>query len=165
MRIEDVGPASAPSSSPRWTGFRGVDRSIVRTRVADLVLAGATTLTPAEMFVAVCETVARHLFLINAGFFKRVAGQSRTLVWSTPGVTAASRMTAREQAWTSAAELLDEGARPSDDGQAASVSVSDERLGLSAMLYVESRRTLDFRDHELLKNVLRRMLGLADDEG
>src|SRR5690348_12538511 len=117
MRIENVGPASARSDSRRWPGFRGVDRMILRTLVSGLLADAATQLTPAEMFSAVCETMVPHLALTSAGFFKRIAGQSRTLVWSADGVPEANRLAARERAWTSAAALLDGAAGPAEDGE------------------------------------------------
>src|SRR5690242_16257466 len=79
----------------------------------------------------------------NVVLFKRLAGQSRTLVWSAPNVPAPSRMFARERAWSSAAQLAEGSASgvTGDDGdKVARASVEDERLGLSATLYVEYRR-------------------------
>ena len=135
--------------------------------VTDLLFAGASVLEPAEMLTAVCETVAAHLALANVVFWKRLAGQSRTLVWSAPDVPTPSRMFARERAWSSAAQLVDghaPGALWEDGESVASTSVEDERLGLSAMLYVESRQALDRHDHALLEELLRQMLGLPEGE-
>ena len=154
-----------PATREHWMGFRAVDRAIVITQVSDVLAAGASSLTPAEVLTAVCEAAAGYLSLGHAVLFKRLAGQSRTLVWSAPGVTAGSRMAAREQAWTSAAGLFEDvaplaGAR----GQVASATVWDERLGLSAMLYIESTRVLDAQDHRLLEDLLRSMLCLPGED-
>jgi len=58
----------------------------------------------------------------------------------------------------SAADLLARGSPL--DGEAAVASLCDKRLGLRAMLYVDSRRRLDDRDRDLLREVLRQMVGL-----
>ena len=159
------GPGSVPGGRLRWMGFRAVDRAIVLTQVSDLLSAGAEALTPAQVLTAVCEAAAECFSLTHAVLFKRLAGQSRTLVWSAPGVSAASRMIAREQGWTSAAELFEDGSPLSGaGGQVASATVWDERLGLSAMLYIESTRVLDVQDRRLLEDLLRTMLCLPGDE-
>jgi hypothetical protein len=161
-----VGPESGPLSH-RWGGLRAADRAVVLAQVSDLLAAGASTLSPVEVLTVVCEVAAKHLSLTNVVFFKRVAGQSRALAWSAPGVSSSSRMAAREQAWSSAAELVDERlsrAGGDDADNVASVIWWNDRLGLSAMLYVESRRTLDRLDRALLDDLLRRMLYLADDD-
>jgi hypothetical protein len=172
----EEGPSSARGDKPRRSGLHGVDdggyapkpllravdQSIVLAHVSDLLAAGAPTLAPADLLTAVCQAAAGHLSLTNVVLFKRLAGQSRTLAWSAPGVAAWSRMIAREQAWKRAAAFLDERRRPTRerDGEAAVASVWDERLGLSALLYAESRRRLDEHDHRLLEELLRRMLVL-----
>jgi hypothetical protein len=146
-----------------WMGFRALESAVVLAQVSELLAAVAHELTPSEVLTAVCEAMARPVSLTNAVLFKRLAGQSRTLAWSAPDVDAASRATAREQAWTSAAALLDGQAPAGGDAAAASVSVIDEHLGLSAMLYVESRRALDAEDRELLGELLRQMVCLPTD--
>jgi hypothetical protein len=134
----------------------------VLAQVSDLLSAGAPGLSPAALLTAVCEAAAAHLSLIHVVFFKRLAGQSRTLVWSASGVAAWSRMAAREQAWKMAAAFVDERPMPAreHDSKVASVAIAEERLGLSAMLYVESLRRLDDHDQRLLDELLRRMLFL-----
>ena len=163
MTSDEVGLTSAPGGEARWTGFLGVERAIVRTLVSELLDDRSAALSPAEMFTAVCEVMESHLSLTSASFFKRIAGQSRTLEWSAPGVPAASRMAAREHAWKSAATVLD-GSPLQVDNEAASVAVADERLGLSAQLYVESCRALDDSDRALIEEVLRRMVCLPSAE-
>src|SRR5277367_2268126 len=151
----------ADASAPAWTGFAGVERAVVRALVAELLTDGAATkLSPSAMFTAVCEVMVSHLSLTRAGFVKRVAGQSRSFVWSAPGPGSAARIPAKAHAWTSAAELLEAASRLEEEGEIASATVADDRLGLAALLYVESRRTLDSGDRALLENVLRRMLCL-----
>ena len=159
-------PGSAPDPTPRWMGFRAVERAIVLARVSDVLAAGASALEPADLLTAVCEAMASHFALTNAVLFKRVAGQARTLVWSAPGVTVAGRMAAREQAWTSAAELVEDGTSLSGQrADATCASMSNERLGLSALLYIESARALDSHDRRLVADLLRRMLCLPAHEG
>jgi len=171
MNTGIIAAGSAPESGPlsrRWGGFREVDQAVVLAHVADLLSAGAATLEPAEVLTVVCEATATHLRLANVVFFKRLAGQSRALAWSAPGVSTASRRIAREQAWSSAARLVEErllAAGGDDDGEVASASVWDEDLGLSAMLYVESSRRLDRQDRSLVDELLRRMLCLPDRVG
>ena len=171
MRVGIVA-AGAPESGPvsqRWGGLRGVDRAVVLAHFSDLLEAGAATLAPAEVLTVVCEGSAKHLSLTNVVFFKRVAGQSRALAWSAPDVSTASRMAAREQAWSSAAQLVEERlllAGGDDAGQVASAVFWDDQLGLSAMLYVESLRRLDRHDRAFVDELLRQMIGpLDDDEG
>ena len=160
------GPSSARADKPRRSGLHAIDQSVVLAQVSDLLATGAPTLAPADLLTAVCQAAAAHLSLTNVVLFKRLAGQSRTLAWSAPGVPAWSRMMAREQVWKRAAALLDERRRPAHepDGEAAVVSVWDERLGLSALLYAESRRSLDHHDHRLLEELLRRMLVLPSSK-
>jgi hypothetical protein len=171
MGEQIVAAAGIPESGPlsqRWAFLRAVDGALVLTQVTDLLSAGeAAMLEPAAMLTIVCEAAARHLRLANVVFFRRLAGQSRVLTWSAPGVSTASRMMAREQVWSSAATLVeDRFARAGGDGagQIASASVWDEDLGLSAMLYVESLRVLDHNDRALLDQLLRRMLDLRQDD-
>ena len=76
-------------------GLDAVDPSIVLAQVSDLLATGAPTLAPADLLTAVCQAAAGHLSLTNVVLFKRLAGQSRTLAWSAPGVAARSRMIAR----------------------------------------------------------------------
>jgi hypothetical protein len=164
MRGGTIAAASGPESGPlsqRYRMCRAVDRSVVVALVSDLLSAGASTLAPAELLTVVCEAAKETLSLTHAVFFKRLAGQSRSLAWSTRGVPAASLMAAREEAWSTAAELVEGGwAPPEGAADAARVFVRDDDLGLSATLYVESRRPLDRRDRALLADLLRRMLGL-----
>jgi hypothetical protein len=183
---------ASQGDKPRRSGLHAVGQSIVLAQVSDLLATGAPTLAPADLLTAVCQAAAGHLSLTNVVLFKRLAGQSRTLAWSAPGVAAWSRMIAREQAWKRAAALLDDGGsapkpplRAVDDGgsapkpplravderrlpdrdredEVAVASVWDERLGLSALLYAESRRRLDHPDQRLLEELLRRMLVLPE---
>ena len=136
-------------------------RAVLLARVSRL-LDDASGLRPAEVLAIVCEATSAYLSLANVVFFERVAGRSRTLVWSAPYATTPSRMVAREQAWTCASRLL-EGCPPFagryDDTQLASASIVDDRLGLSAMLYVESLRKLDVDDRALLDALLGRLVG------
>ena len=162
---------TSPGIEPGWAGFRGIDRAVLLDRGASLLAVGASLLGPAEVLTAVSEAVAPHLALTAVVFFKRVAGQSRTLAWSAPGIPAARRLAAREHAWTRAAELVDhvalDGAstpRSLRSGETASVSVEDARLGIAVMLYVESRRTLDGHDRWLLQEIVHRMLGTPGAE-
>jgi hypothetical protein len=46
-----------------------------------------------------------------------------------------------------------------------SASVWNERLGLSAMLYIESSRKLDGQDRRLVEDLLRQMLCMPGHEG
>jgi hypothetical protein len=160
-----------PRMDPGWAGFRGSDPAIVLHRVSDVLAGGTSVLAPAEVLTAVCEEVAPHLALATMVFFKRVAGQSRSLVWAAPGVATSRRLAACEQAWTSAAELVERGtplAGPGggDGGHAktprgeevATATFEDVKLGLSALLYVESGRILDGHDRWLLTEILRHML-------
>ncbi len=169
MRSGNVAPATGPESGPlsqRWRVNRAVDQSLVLALVTDLLAASVSTPAPAEALAMVCEASRRFFSLTQAVFFRRVAGQSRTVAWSTPGVSAARLLAARENAWKGAADLLESGTLPSERGvNAARVFVHDDALGLSATLYVESRRPLDARDCALLGDVLRRMLGLPRDDG
>ena len=128
----------SPRSQPRWGGFRAIDGAVVLAHVSDLLDAGAPTLEPAEVLTIACEAMVSHLSPLNVVLFKRLAGQSRALVWSAPGVSTASRMVAREQAWSGAAQLVEGQVVSSggDAGTVVSVSVGDAQLGLSAMLYV-----------------------------
>jgi hypothetical protein len=140
-------------------GFRTVDRAIVLAHVAD-VLEAVVSMPPAEVLAAVCEATADHLGLANVVWFRRVAGQSRAIVWSARGTSGASRLTARERAWTSAATLLEEGAVREDERvRVATVAIQDERLGLSGLLHAESTRDLDRHDRELVAELLRRLMG------
>ena len=127
----------SPRSQPRWGGFRAIDGAVVLAHVSDLLDAGAPTLEPAEVLTIACEAMVSHLSPLNVVLFKRLAGQSRALVWSAPGVSTASRMVAREQAWSGAAQLVEGQVVSSggDAGTVVSVSVGDAQLGLSAMLY------------------------------
>jgi len=169
MRGGNVAAASGPESGPsslRFRGFRAVDRSVVLAQVSDLLAAGASRLTPAEVLTVVCEAAATHLSLVNVVFFKRLAGQSRVLSWSAPGVSTASRMIAREQTWSRAAELVEDGlpsAGRDDSGLVVCASLWDEALALSALLRVESLRTLDRHDRALVDELLRQMLCLPGD--
>jgi hypothetical protein len=157
MRNDTIAVAGAPA----WSGLAGIERAVVRTLVAELLAEGAATrLSPAAMFTAVCEVMVNHFSLTSAGFVKRVAGQSRSFVWSAPGVTSPGRVSVGEHAWTSAAELLETASRLEEEGEIASATVADDRLGLAALFYIESRRTLDGGDRALLENVLHRMLCL-----
>lgn len=159
------GPPESVPSSRGWGGFRATDRAIVLEQVTSLLTAGASLLAPAEVLTAVCEAAASHLSLVNVVLFKRIAGQSRVLTWSAPGVSPASLMAAREHVWSSAADLVEGGALHDGAGDSdltATASTWDERLGLSAMLHVESRRKLDRHDRALLDELLRRMLGVPD---
>ena len=157
MRSDEVGFMNAAGSEPRWAPFHGVERAIVRTLVSEVLADRALTLSPTDMFAAVCEVMVGHMGLTRASFFKRIAGHSRTLAWSAPGVAAPARTAAPEHAWTSS------GAAPFDgsplpplheDDATASATVSDEALGLTALLYVESCRALDEGDRALLEDVL-----------
>jgi hypothetical protein len=153
-------PESAP---PSWAGLRAIDRACVLAHVSDLVAAGAMMLQPAEVLTIVCEAAAEHLSLANVVFFKRLAGRSRFLSWSAPGASVARLLAAREQVWSSAARIVDGRPLCSEgvgSGRVASAFVSDEPLGLSAMLYVESLRELDRDDRALVADLLRRMLGI-----
>jgi hypothetical protein len=165
MTRESVAVAGAPA----WTGFPGIERAVVRTLVAELLADGAATrLSPSAMFTAVCEVMVSHFSLTSAGFVKRVAGQSRSFLWSaagTGGVGSAARIPAKAHSWTTAAELLEAASHLEEEGEIASATVADDRLGLAALLYVESRRTLDGGDRALLDNVLRRMLCLPGLDG
>lgn len=167
MRSGSIATPSGPESGPlsqRWRVYRAVDQSIVLAVVSDLLAAGVSTLAPAEVLTMVCEAAKKYLSLTQAVFFRRVAGQSRTLAWSAPGVSPARLLAARENAWKAAADLVETGMAPSDGGvNAARVFVHDDALGLSATLYVESRRPLAARDRALLGDLLRRMLGLSHD--
>ena len=146
-----------------WMGHRGIDdRWIALAQVSDLFVAGALRLTPTEMLAAVCEVMAIHLSLRNAVLWKRLAGQSRTLRWTNRHFASRRSTRAREHAEGSAAELLACGSPFA--GETAIASLCDDRLGLRATLYVESLRRLDDRDHELLKELLRQMVGLPGAE-
>lgn len=159
------GPESGPPSQ-RWRGYRAVDRGVVLAQIADVLSAGDSLLEPAAVLTLVCEAMATHLSLTNVVFFKRLAGQSRALGWSAPGVSTASRMAAREQAWSGAAQLVDDRLLGSaDTDQVANASVWNEQLGLSALLHVESLRRLDRHDRAFVDEVLCRMLSLPDDDG
>ncbi len=118
----------------------------------------ALVLMPAQLLAAVCERAAPHLALRNAVHWKRLAGQSRTVLWSERGATAASRRLACERAWTSAADFLEYGAPRASDGDTATSCVHDARLGLWAILHVESYRRLGVGDRLLLDELLRQML-------
>ena len=109
------------------------------------------------MLTCICGAMATHLSLSNVVFWKRIAGQSRTLVWSARN-DGASPMLARERAWTRAAELVEHGALRAADGETVIVSCRDDRLGLWALLYVEPHRRLDDQDCELVQELLRQML-------
>jgi hypothetical protein len=139
-------------------GLRAVEDAMLIEQVSHLLAASAAQLTPCEALSAVCGMVASPLALAGAVFFKRVGGRSSSLVWSARGVTAERRMAARESAWTIAHALLTGGPPPAVDVRAASASLRDEHLCLSAMLYVESQRPLDELDRELLRSLLRRMV-------
>lgn len=167
MRSAVIASTRSPGIEPGWAGFRGIDRAIVLELVSNVLAEGASTMASAELLAAVSEVAASHLALTTVVLFKRVAGQSRTLAWAAPGVPAARRLAAREHAWTSAAELMDHvlydtGSSPRSQrgGDTASVSIEDAKLGLSVMLYVESRRALDGPDRWLLGEILRRMVGM-----
>jgi hypothetical protein len=162
----------APGMDPGWARSCGSDRAVLLHRVSKVLADGASVLAPAEVLTAVSEEVASHLALTTMVFFKRVAGQSRTLVWAAAGVATSRRLAACEQAWTSAAELVEHGALLAEPGgrdgrhpkpprgeEVATATFEDAKLGLSAMLYVESGRALDGRDRWLLAEILRRMLG------
>lgn len=167
MRDEIAADFHAPESGPlsrRVGGLRAVDRAVVLAQVTSILSAGRSLLSPAEALTAACEAAERHLQLRNVVFFERLAGRSRTLTWSAPGTLTQSRMIAREQGWSAAARFV-EGQRVhegSDDDRVASTSVWDERLALSAMLYVESQRPLDQNDRGLLTAILRRLLVLPE---
>jgi hypothetical protein len=137
-------------------------RAVLLARVSRL-LDDAAALRPAEVLAIVCEATSAFFSLANVVFFERLAGRSRTVVWSAPFATTPSRMIAREQAWTSAALLL-EGCPPAaaedDAGNIASTSIVNDRLGLSAMLHVESLRRLDADDRALLGSLLERIVGV-----
>jgi hypothetical protein len=139
-------------------GLRAIEGAMVMAQVSDLLAVSAPQLTPCEVLSAVCGMVASHLSLAGAVFFKRIGGRSSSLVWNARGVTAERRMAARESAWTIAHALLT-GAPPEPvDARAASASLRDEQLALSAMLYVESHRPLDELDRDLLRSLLHRMV-------
>lgn len=157
MRSDEVGIVRAAGSEPRWAPYPGVERAIVRTLVSEVLADRTLTLSPADMFAAVCEVMVGHMCLTSASFFKRIAGQSHTLAWSAPGVAAPTRTAAREDAWTSGSPLLD-GSSLHENDAVASAAVSDEALGLSALLYVESCRALDESDRALLEDVLRHLV-------
>jgi hypothetical protein len=156
MISDDVALLS-DTAEPTWTGLAGVERAIVRTLVWELLAHDTIARSPEETFSAVCETVMSYLPLISAGFFKRIAGQSRVFVWSAPGVDAPSQTAAREHVSRSAAGLLS-GDPPHVGGNTAHAVLSDEQLGLSAVLCVESTHALDSGDRALLADVLRRLL-------
>ena len=163
--VTGAGPESG-TPSQRWRGYRAVDRGVVLAQISDVLAAGDSMLEPAAVLTLVCEAMATHLSLANVVFFKRLAGQSRALAWSAPGISTASRMAAREQAWSSAAHLVDDrllGAALDDADQVATASVCDPHLGLSALLHVESLRRLDRFDRAFVDEVLSRLLSLADD--
>ena len=63
-------------------GRRAAERSALLARVSGLLGAEAFKLSPVEMLTCICGAMATHLSLSNVVFWKRVAGQSRTLVWS-----------------------------------------------------------------------------------
>jgi hypothetical protein len=137
--------------------------------VANLIDALGHRLAPAEVLNLVCEAAASHLSLVNVVFFKRIAGQTRVLGWSAPGASTASRLGARERVWSSVAAAMDEESAAGrlriegdEDGKTATSSVWNDRLGLSALLHVESHRRLDDGDVALLDEVLRHLLGAAD---
>jgi hypothetical protein len=161
-------PGGLIDGGQRWMGFRAVDRVIVGAHVADVLEAGAASLPLAEMLAAVAEVAAVHLGLTHAVLWKRMAGHSRAVAWSAPGASSASHIAARERAWTAAAAVVDgvaalAGAADPDqptEGSSTNVALSDEALGLSAMLHVEARRSLDADDRAFLDEMLRRMMGL-----
>ena len=168
MHVETMGPESGRPSQ-RWSGLRAADRAAVRMHVANLIDALGHRLAPAEVLTLVCEAAASHLSLVNVVFFKRVAGQSRVLGWSAPGASTASRLGARERVWSNVAAAMDGAGAPGwlrfegdEDGKTTTVSVHSDRLGLSALLYVESHRRLDDGDLALLDDMLRRLLGAAE---
>jgi hypothetical protein len=137
--------------------------------VANLIDALGHRLAPAELLTLVCEAAASHLSLLNVVFFKRVAGQTRVLGWSAPGASTASRLGARERVWSSVAAAMDDAGAAGwpriegdEEGRTATTSVYNDRLGLSALLHVESQRRLDDGDVALLDEVLRHLLGAAD---
>jgi hypothetical protein len=163
--VELFHDGAAGRSSPRGLVLRAKDRALVLSKVSHLLSSGVHALAPARMLAAVCEAVAVHFSMIDAVLFKSVAGQSRTLVWSAPGVAAATRMGALENAWVSAADLIDDAPPRREGVRTASASVSDDRLGLSALLYVESFRPLDGHDRGLLEDLLRHMLCLPALDG
>jgi hypothetical protein len=158
-------PGSLLEKGSAWMGFRSVDRAIVLAHVADVLEGGArcASISPAEVLAAVCEATAAHLGLVNVVWFRRVAGQSRTIVWSARGTAAASRLTARERAWTAAATLFEEGAVLEEErARIVNVAIQDERLGLSALFHAESTRDLDRLDRELVAELLRRLMGVGE---
>lgn len=170
VRAEVGDDLSVPGSAlggPAWRGFRAVDRAIALAHVSDVLDAADAGLDPADVLAAVCEVVAPHLRLAHAVLFKRVAGQSRAIAWSPPDAPASSRTEARDRAWTRAASFLETGAANDEAlGAGMTVSLRDARLGLSAVLYVESHRALDEGDdgdRGLLEELLRRMLALPED--
>jgi hypothetical protein len=154
-------PGSLLEQGPSWLGFRNVDRAIVLAHVADVLEAVASS-PAAEVLAAMCEVTAGHLGLANVVWFRRVAGQSRALVWSARGASTASRLAARERAWSSAATLFEEGPVLDDEhARIVSVAIQEERLGLSALLHAESTRDLDRHDRELVEELLRRLMGVG----
>jgi hypothetical protein len=163
MHVEMFGPESG-TPSRRLSGLRAADRAAVLMHVTSLMDALGAQLAPAELLTFVCEMASSHLSLLNVVFFKRVAGQSRVLAWSAPGASTASRLRARERVWSSVAAALDEAvpSLPAPEGDeedtVVTVSIGNGRLGLSALLQVESLRRLDENDRVLIEEVLRRLL-------
>jgi hypothetical protein len=128
-------------------------------RISDMLIADAPAIQPAELLTVVCEATAGLLALTNAVFFERKDGQASALAWTSPSAPAASRIAAREAAWSRAAQLV-EGALPDDANESeatASASVSTDDRGLVAMLYIESNRALDGYDRAFLLEIVRRM--------
>jgi len=143
----------APARREDWALFGAVDRAIVLMQVANVLEVAAPSLTPVQVLAAVCETSARYLSLRRVVLWSRVAGRSRTLCWDDPHTAAQ----VRRQSSTSVPE------QPADDAPAPEgpvvASFSDARLGVLAMLYVQSARVLDEQDRVLLGEVLRRLMG------
>ena len=161
MQAENV----AVAGTPRGSSLPDIERAVLRTRVEALTAgSAATTLPPSAMFSAVCEVLVSCFSLTSAGLVKRVAGQSRSFAWNAPGAVSPTVVPAKAQAWASSEELLEAASHLEAEGRIASAIVADDRLGLKALFYVESRRTLDDCDRALLDNVLRRMLCLPSLE-
>lgn len=133
--------------------FASIERAVVRTLVLEL-LDSAAALPTADVFIAVCDVMLNHFSLTNARLSTRIAGKTRAFVWSGPASSAGLPA-------TEVGNVLLEGdpQLPMARGSAGA-TVSDEQLGLSARLDIESGRPLDGGDHALLEDVLRRMLCL-----
>lgn len=163
MGCGDDSHGDADPKSP-WAGFRAVDRAVVLAHASDLLDVVGASLTAAEALGLICEIVSRHLSLVHAVLVERMAGQSRAVVWSARDAGTPGRMLARERAWTAAAAALDgEDPLVEESPCRLRVAMRDARLGLFAMLYVESNRELDGEDERLLGDLLRRMLEEGND--